>query len=406
MTLGHFSKILGASLIFSGTCIGAGMLSLPLQTALSGFFPTIVTFIFIWLIMLAAGFLLIEVNLWLKDESNIISMAGVTLGKPGEIIAWVSYLLIMYAANTAYIDAGSPVLTSISLSVLNFYMPVWVSAIILSLVGGIIVYLGTTYVDGINRLLMFGLFLACFILIIISLGNVNSRLLLTNNPKHVLGTLPIIVSSFTAHMVLPSLRTYLHGSLKSLKLVVIIGCTFPLLLYLVWELITLGVVPLSGENGLLAISNSKDPIVRLNTALLNITQSGWVSFLFASFSGLALATSFLGITLSLSDFLRDGLNLKSTNKNHALCIVLAILPSLFIKLTYSKLFNQALNYAGAFIGIMLILLPALMAYSGRYCKKIAHGYQVKGGKSLLLLLSCVGVLVVIAQILSRVGILS
>ena len=46
----------------------------------------------------------------LPEESNIISMAKGTIGLPGQIIAWISYLLLLYALLCAYIAGASAVL--------------------------------------------------------------------------------------------------------------------------------------------------------------------------------------------------------------------------------------------------------------------------------------------------------
>ncbi len=392
----NIAKLFGAILIFSGTCIGAGMLSLPLQTASTGFIPTSIIFLIAWALMIIAGFLIIEVNLWFKDEDvNIISMAGDTLGISGKVIAWFCYVLIMIAANTAYIDAGSPLVSNIVQNTLHINFPDSYAAVLISLITGVIVFSGTGAVDGINRFLMVGLIGSYLTLTTLNIPHVKSNLLSHANLGQLRFTLPIIVASFTAHMVLPSLRKYLHSDLKSLKFVVILGCTLPLILYLFWELITLGIVPVKGAGGMLDINNSVDPVLRLSLALSNLTHNHWIGDLFAAFSGFALATSFLGISLSLADFLCDGFGWHQTRDKHFICTLLAIIPPLLIKLFYSKLFNVALNNAGYLIAIMLIILPAAMVYSGRYRTNLASNdsYRVFGGKTLLLVVGALGLVV-------------
>ena len=50
-----------------------------------------------------------------------------------------------------------------------------------------------------------------------------------------------------------------------------------------------------------------------------------------------------------------------------------------------SIFILGLDLAGIFCVILLMLLPALLAWRGRYIKKTASGYQVWGGKALVLL---------------------
>lgn len=56
---------------------------------------------------------------------------------------------------------------------------------------------------------------------------------------------------------------------------------------------------------------------------------------------------------------------------------------------------MALSYAGILCAILLILLPAMMAWSGRYIKKCVLGYQVAGGKFLLLSLMMIALFIII-----------
>ena len=49
------------------------------------------------------------------------------------------------------------------------------------------------------------------------------------------------------------------------------------------------------------------------------------------------------------------------------------------------LFLKGLSYGGIFCVILLVLLPVLMAWSGRYVKNLSGPYRVVGGKFALLL---------------------
>ncbi len=58
----HSGSVLGGVLLVTGCCIGAGMLGLPVMSALTGFYPTLAMFIVGWLFMAVTGLLLLEVN--------------------------------------------------------------------------------------------------------------------------------------------------------------------------------------------------------------------------------------------------------------------------------------------------------------------------------------------------------
>ena len=86
------SKLIGGILLIVGTSIGGGMLALPIATSYLGFYGSLLLFVGCWLVMTSAALLLLEVNLWLPENSNLISMAKATIGQSGQIVAWlVSY---------------------------------------------------------------------------------------------------------------------------------------------------------------------------------------------------------------------------------------------------------------------------------------------------------------------------
>src|SRR4051812_46713812 len=98
------SKMLGGVFLIIGTCVGAGILALPITAASSGFFYSTLLLITCWAIVTYCAFLILEVNLWLPANNNIISMAKSTLGRAGAGVAWLSYLLLFYCVLAAYIS--------------------------------------------------------------------------------------------------------------------------------------------------------------------------------------------------------------------------------------------------------------------------------------------------------------
>src|SRR3990167_1302438 len=147
------SKLLGGILLVVGTTIGAGMLALPVATAELGFWGSIVLLISSWAIMTACAFLFLEVNLWLPPNSNLVSMAGATLGKWGQAVSWVVYLALLYSILSAYIAGGSDLFHYI-LGTAGIHLPNSASAALFTVLFGSVVYLGIRCVDYVNRGLM------------------------------------------------------------------------------------------------------------------------------------------------------------------------------------------------------------------------------------------------------------
>src|SRR5262245_54256588 len=100
------TKLLGGILLIVGTAIGGGMLALPIATAHTGFINSSLLLFACWAVMTLGSFLIFEVNLWLAAESNLVSMAKATLGKGGQLVAWLANLLLLYSLLSAYIAGG------------------------------------------------------------------------------------------------------------------------------------------------------------------------------------------------------------------------------------------------------------------------------------------------------------
>jgi tyrosine-specific transport protein len=365
---------LGGALLVTGTSVGAGMLALPIVTGLGGFLPSIAIYIICYLIMTSTGLLYAELCLKSPKETNIISLANTYLGKIGKIFCWIVYLFLFYCLSIAYISGGGNFINSLFSS-----FPANISILIFVLFFGFFIYKGALIVDRINILLMIGLIISYICFVFFGAKHVNFSYLQNSNLNYALYSLPIIVISFGYQGIIPSLTTYLKKDAKRLRTAIFLGTTFTLIIYLLWEFLILGIIPLYGEHGLVAanaLGQSAIAPLKYHTQIPNI-------YIIGQFFGFfALTTSFLGVNLGLFDFLSDGLKIakKGFFKKFTLCVV-TFLPPLIITLTYPHIFLIALDYAGGIGGVLLlILLPALMVWNSRYIKKENNKKQLLGGK--------------------------
>jgi tyrosine-specific transport protein len=162
-----------------------------------------------------------------------------------------------------------------------------------------------------------------------------------------------------------------------------------------WELTIMGAIPIHGNLGLLSMYHSGNSTSDLILALNHLLDNRLVNFLAKIFTSICFATSFLGVALSLFDFFSDGLQIEKKGLKKLVLYALTFFPPLFIANHYPHAFIMALSYAGILCAILLILLPAMMAWSGRYIKKCVLGYQVAGGKFLLLSLMMIALFIII-----------
>jgi tyrosine-specific transport protein len=147
------SRLIGSACIIAGTCMGAGMLVLPLITAATGFVTASILLILVACLMMATAFLIIEVSLHFPVGVNFGNMAKGTLGRWGQIVSWFSFLLLMYALTAAYTSQAS-ILLGLWLGDIGIFLPVWLNSLIYIFAFGAFVYIGTSAVDGINKFLL------------------------------------------------------------------------------------------------------------------------------------------------------------------------------------------------------------------------------------------------------------
>lgn len=399
------SRLIGGVLLVSGTTIGAAMLALPVSTGMAGFFPSLLLFVIFWMFMTYTAFLMLEVNLWAEGETNLISMARRTLGPWGEIFSWGIYLFLLYALTTAYIAGSGPIVIDCVQALTGHTLPEWAGAIPLLLIFGFFVYKGTRSVDYVNRLLMMGLVIAYVAMVIFLTPHVQLDLIKQTNWKYIWTGVAVVATSFGFHIIIPSLSVYLEKDVGKLRKVLLIGSLIPLMVYAVWEFLTLGIIPLNGENGLINGYEVGANGAHLLTAFL---ANPYIAMVARFFSFFAIVTSFLGVSLSLSDFLADGFRIKKTRAGRLLLYALTFLPPLLFTLADPRAFLSALEYAGAFgVVILLGFLPALMVWSGRYWKHFGtpNSYRVFGGKPALLIAMALSLIVVGIEVANKLGII-
>ncbi|MCH9628125.1 MAG: Tyrosine-specific transport protein [Chlamydiales bacterium] len=388
------NRLVGAVLLVSGTTIGAGMLALPVTTGLAGFIPSLVIMTAIWLFMMLTAFYLLEVNLRMKGESNLISMMHKTLGRPGEIVSWITYLLLLYSLAAAYMVGCSHILEDVLSGFLPFDLPEWTWPVLIFCLFAVVVYFGTQVVDFLNRALMIGLVVGYLFVLGMGGPQVNPTMLAHFDWNFLLPSISVVLTTFGYHIIIPTLTTYLEHDSRLLKRAIFIGSLIPFVIYVLWQLLVMGVVPVDGPQSL---SEASQKGLQVTFFLKTVFGSPWIILAIRSFAFFAIVTSLLGVTLSLSDFLADGLNIKKGHKGKVVLILFTFVPPLLFALFYHEGFITALKYAGLFVVILLALLPSLMAWFERYGPEtersfIKSDFRVPGGKTLVVFTAVVSII--------------
>ena len=358
------NRFWGATLLIMGTTVGAGMLAIPSTIGLAGLGLSIVLMSFIWLYMMLTAYYLLEVNLRLPGETNMITMMHKTLGRPGEIVAWIIYLFLLYSLTAAYILGCGEILSHL----LSHYMVlsgyVWSSLVVCLF--SFFLYFGTRSVDYLNRFCIVGLAAGYMGLLVLGFPYVKGEFYLHASFSPFVSAIPVVVTSFGYHIIIPTLTTYLDHDVKLLRQAIFVGSLLAFLIYLFWLLLAVGVIPPYGKDSLAEARASGLPTTIYLQAII---QSKWMTTSAHAFSLFAIITSLLGVSLSLTDFLADGLHIEKKGWKKAGLIFLTFAPPLVFAFAYPHGFILALQYAGIFVLILLAILPALMVYFERYVKE-------------------------------------
>lgn len=171
-------------------------------------------------------------------------------------------------------------------------------------------------------------------------------------------SIPIIALSFVYQNVVPVLCTNLEGDLSKIRSSIVVGTAIPLVLFLVWNGVILGTITITNPDHKLA-----DPLQQL------LATNGVVGPIVGAFSLLAIATSYIGFVLGLSDFLSDLLKLPS-DRSRPLPYFLTLFPPLILSLLDPDIFFKALDFAGTY-GVLVLfgVVPAAMSWSDRYSSR-------------------------------------
>lgn len=397
------NRTLGSVFIVAGTTIGAGMLAMPLASAGVGMGITLLLLIGMWALMCYTALLLVEVYQHVPADTGLGSLARRYLGRPGQWLTGFSMLFLMYALTAAYISGAGELLAASFSDWLAIPLSPSTGVLLFTVVAGAIVCIGTTMVDLFNRLLFSAKIVLLLVMLALLMPHVHRANLLSMPLEQGLAfsAIPVIFTSFGFHGSVPSIVSYLNGDIRKLRLVFITGSAIPLVAYLFWQLATLGAIDSATFNHLLANHAGLNGLLQ---AVRQVVASPHVELAVHLFADLALATSFLGVSLGLFDYLSDMFQRSRKVGGRLQSGLITFLPPLAFALFYPQGFVMALGYAGVALAILALIIPALLVWKSRE-QTPRQPWRVAGGKPLLALVVTCGVGIIAIQALMAAGLL-
>lgn len=387
-------KMIGSTLLVTGTMMGLGMMAIPLATSPGGFIPAVVLFFVCWIFSLCTGLLLLETCLWMPPGANFMTITKRILGPLGGHLFW-SFCFIFYLMGMiAHILEGGQILNLIS----HDSIPTWAGSIVYPLCFIPLIYLGATYVERLNIVLFFLATIAFVFFITYSSSEIDLAFIKEVHWDKAWPALPILMFAFSFQLIIPTLTNFMKRDVQKLRTIIIAGTTIPLIFYLIWEFVILSMdsAVFLGE---LSAFNAKGV-----TSISAIASNPALSYLFPvslAFAFITPSAAFATYSLSFRDFLSDGMQIETHKiKRMLLCSFMFIIP-MILALIYPHFLLIAIRYAGGINGAIIFgLMPPLMVWIGRYQKNYRSVPPlVGGGKMALLVLIAFALFNVIIQLI-------
>lgn len=399
-------SLLGGAMIIAGTTVGAGMFSLPVVSAGMWFGYSLMVLIGIWFIMLMSGLLLLETNLHFEPGASFDTLTRHTLGRFWRIVSGASITFVLYILTYAYISGGSSIVNH-SLTNLGIVLPQSLAALVFAVVLAAVVLASTKAVDRITTVMLGGMVITFFM----AVGNLlievePAKLFIPDGHNsfapYLWAALPFGLASFGYHGNVPSLVKYYGKSPSKIVAAIFSGTFLALVIYICWLVATMGnisrsdFVPIIAEGGNMGV---------LVSALQQVIASDWLNSMLTLFANLAVASSFLGVTLGLFDYLADLFGFDDSLKGRTKTALVTFVPPAVMGMLFPNGFLVAIGFAALAACIWAVIVPALMAYRVRQLHPSGCGFKVPGGTPLILLVIVFGIVTGACHLLAMANLL-
>ncbi len=388
-------KQIGAIALIAGTCIGSGMIALPLILAKLALLPSILLMLFVWALMYFSA--LISLELHIKAKGLPIGQLGSYFNSNlARISGTISLKLLHFALVAVYIYAGSSVLQKLS----GTSMEVNFIAILTATGALVTLLLPMKILDFFNRILcilflsVFGILLAT-LLFKIDFGNLPLLNESYNNISSFPAIIPVLFTSFGFQGSMHTIVNYCNLESKTLKKAVFIGTLIPTLVYIIWVVCTLGILHSHSPEFYAKIIHSNVEVGDLVAELAHISNAKFTQLIVYWISFLAIITSLIGVSRGLADSISAEFKSFSENSRKFCGAVLAIIPSLIVALLVPNAFISILGFAGMILTIIAIMIPTYL-FSKLESKDI-H-YNILNNKIIVWVCAIFGALIILCEL--------
>ncbi|MFC4892277.1 amino acid permease [Pseudofrancisella aestuarii] len=356
------NKQIGCIFLILGTSLGGGILAIPMLLSYFGTIPGIIIMFLVWLLMTYSTLAIAEACMHFERGISFLGLAHKTFGKFGIVLVYICSFGILYGMLTAYIAAIGQTYSNI------FNFSVLFSQILFIILFGFFILKGTTHAEWLNRIfLSIKLIIIIFVLALLisqaKLDNLGDYEL--SNIKELFIVIPVLATTFSAHVIIPTIRNYVGDYPKELRRIILIASFIILAIYSLWVVAIFGNISINEGDKSFKFFLEKDSMMSVSE-FLNILKvnlgNGLVTKALFAFIAISVTTAFITLSLSLRDLILDKSNiekLKPVVKNILLIGLLFGIP-IVIDYCFNKIFIMALSIVGLLALIMLVACPLNM----------------------------------------------
>lgn len=349
--------------------------------------------------MMHSGLLLLEANLNYPVGSSFNTITKDLIGNKWNIISGITVAFVLYILTYAYISANGAIISETITINSGMQVNPRIVGICTAIFVASILWVSSLAASRITSLFL-GIKILAFIIVFGSFFfQVDYSILrdIVASESHntylpyIFMAVPVCLASFGFHGNIPSL-IICYGKRKD-KLIksVVFGSLLALVIYLFWLYCTMGNIHRSNFKEIITSGGNVDSLVR---SFLGTNPRGIIEFFLLTFSNLAVASSFFGVTLGLFDYLADLFKIDNSSSGRFKTILLTFLPPAVLYLIFPNGFIYAIGGAGLCATIWAVIVPAFLALKSRE-RFPDQMFTVWGGKAIPLVVILFGIVVIL-----------
>lgn len=398
-------SLFGGAMIIAGTVIGAGMLANPTATSGVWFTGSLIVLLYTWFSMLSSGLMILEVNTHYPHGASFDTMVKDLLGQGWNVFNGLSVAFVLYLLTYAYVFVGGDLTAKGLGSTFGIKIPLTVGQLSFFLIFATCVWASARLVDRFTSILIGGMVLT----FIWATGGLIAEAKLpvlfdTQAPSgtpywiYISAALPVCLASFGFHGNVSSLLKYFKGDAPKVAKSLWAGTLIAIVIYVLWQIAIQGNLP---RNEFAPVIAADGQVSVLIETLSKFVQTGSMAAILSFFSYMAIATSFLGVTLGLFDYIADIFKWDDGFAGRTKTAAVTFLPPLVSCLLFPTGFVTAIGYVGLVATVWTCSLPSLLLLRSRQKFGKGKNYTVYGGAWLIYWVNLFGFLNVLAWVFNK-----